>query len=86
MARDTISHRPIPTDDQAEALQCLAAYKKQNPAKYALKKEALFKRYGLDVQDEPEEMKDENDIELEELAKKVAKKAPKKKAVKKVTK
>lgn len=78
MARDTISHRPIPKDDQMEALRAIAAYKKQNPVKYEAKKEALFARYGLDLENEPEEIKDENDVELEELAKKVVKKTSKK--------
>lgn len=78
MAKDTIAMKPIPTDDQVAALEAIANYKKQNPAKYALKKEALFKRYGLDLQEEPEEVSDELDKELEAVKKKVTKKAVKK--------
>jgi hypothetical protein len=76
MAR--IEHKPIPKDDQAEALEAIAAYKKQNPVKYEAKKEALFARYGLNlVEDETkvEETPDENDIELAKIKAKVTKKA-----------
>jgi hypothetical protein len=76
MAR--IEYTPIPKDDQMAALKAIAEYKKQNPMKYEQKKEALFARYGLDVKDEPEEVKDVNDLELEVIAKKVTKKATKK--------
>ena len=76
MAR--IEYTPIPKDDQMAALKAIAEYKKQNPMKYEQKKEALFARYGLDVEDEPEEVKDVNDLELEVIAKKVTKKATKK--------
>jgi sulfite reductase beta subunit-like hemoprotein len=31
-----------------EVIKALAAYKKQNPAKYEAKKEALFKKYGIE--------------------------------------
>ena len=75
MAR--IEHKPIPQDNQAEALEAIAAYKAQNPVKYEQKKEALFKRYGLDVKDEIVETEDDNDKELKELKKKVTKKATK---------
>jgi hypothetical protein len=59
--------------DKAEIVEQLARYKAQNPVKYAQKKEALFKRYGLDIEDEKPEVKDENDVELEKLAAKVKK-------------
>ena len=75
MAR--IEYTPIPKDDQAMALESIAAYKKQNPAKYEAKKEALFARYGLNVADEPQEIPDSNDLELEAIKKKVTKKAKK---------
>ena len=72
MAR--IEHAPIPKDDKAGALEAIAAYKKQNPVKYEGKKEALFARYGLDsVKDEPQEIPDDNDLELEAMKKKVTK-------------
>lgn len=59
--------------DKAEIIAALQAYKKQNPVKYAAKKEALFKKYGLN-EELPEEQPDVEDIELEEKAKKVTKK------------
>lgn len=72
MAR--IEHKPIPKDDKAAALEAIAAYKAQNPIKYEQKKEALFKRYGLDiVKDSVEKTPDENDVELEAIKKKVTK-------------
>ena len=76
MAR--IEHKPIPKDDKAEALEAIAAYKKQNPVKYEAKKEALFARYGLTLEEEPQEIPDTNDLELEAMKKKVTKKAVKK--------
>ena len=76
MAR--IEHRPISKTDKAEALEAIAAYKKQNPVKYEAKKAALFARYGLDaVKDSVEETPDDNDKELEALKKKVTKKVKK---------
>jgi len=69
MAR--IEYTPIPKDDQAAALEAIAAYKKQNPVKYEQKKEALFARYGLTLEDEPQEIPDSNDLELEAMKKKV---------------
>ena len=75
MAR--IEYTPIPKDDQAAALEAIAAYKKQNPVKYEQKKEALFARYGLTLEDEPQEIPDANDLELEAMKKKVTKKAKK---------
>ncbi len=72
MAR--IEHKPIPKNDKAEALEAIAAYKKQNPVKYEQKKVALFARYGLDVvEDSVEAIPDANDIELEAIKKKVTK-------------
>lgn len=71
MAKDTVAMKPIPTNDQLAALEAIANYKKQNPVKYEAKKAALFKKYGLDLVDEPEDVKDENDLELEAVKKKV---------------
>jgi hypothetical protein len=72
MAR--LVYAPIPTDDKAAALEAIAAYKKQNPVKYEMKKAALFARYGLDtVEDSVDETPDENDIELEAMKQKVTK-------------
>lgn len=71
-----IEHKPIPKDDKAAALEAIAAYKKQNPIKYELKKEALFARYGLNVVEDSasvEPVEDANDLELKEIAKKVTK-------------
>lgn len=58
--------------DKAAALEAIMNYKKQNPVKFELKKEALFKKYGLEVE-ELEEVKDETDIKLEKLKKKLTK-------------
>lgn len=66
--------------DKTEILEALIAYKKQNPVKYAAKKAALFKKYGLNLDDEPVELQDEEEQELEAIKEKVAKKAVKKKA------
>lgn len=60
---------------KTEIIEQLIKYKLQNPVKYAQKKEALFARYGLDLQDEPAELVDEEVEELKAVAKKVAKKA-----------
>lgn len=61
---------------KAEIVAALKAYKAQNPAKYKVKKEALFARYGLTelAQEQVEEqLQDANDEELETLTKKVTK-------------
>lgn len=58
-----------------EIISMLADYKKQNPKKYEAKKEVLFARYNLKVEDEaPEPEPDENDKELEALKAKSKKK------------
>ncbi len=61
----------VPSMTKEEIITSLIQYKKQNPAKYEAKKEALFKRYGLN--DIPAEVEDEMDKELEEAKKKVKK-------------
>lgn len=71
MAR--IEHKQIPKDDKAAALEAIAAYKKQNPVKYEAKKAALFARYGLTTEEEPQEIPDSNDVELEAIKKNVTK-------------
>ncbi len=71
-----IEHKPIPKDDKSAALEAIAAYKKQNPVKYELKKKALFARYGLNVVEDSasvEPVLDANDIELEAIKEKVTK-------------
>jgi hypothetical protein len=69
-----IEHRPIPKDDKSAALEAIAAYKKQNPVKYELKKAALFARYGLDViEDSADVVPDANDVELAKIKAKVTK-------------
>jgi len=77
------TRRFVPTQEEAmqgeqpmskiEVLESIMRYKKQNPAKYLLKKEALFARYGLDINDEPAELKDAEDEELEAIKKRVTK-------------
>ena len=61
----------VAKDDKEGAVAFLEAYKKQNPKKYELKKEALFKFYGLELAQEPVE---QPDPELEEIKKVVKKK------------
>lgn len=53
--------------DQTEIINALIAYKKQNPAKFEAKKEALYKMYGLN--EIPQEVEDEVVKELEEKKK-----------------
>lgn len=67
-----LDYQPIPTEDKAAALEAIAKYKVQNPTKYAVKKEALFAKYGLNIEDEPV-TEDAEDIELKAIAKKVSK-------------
>ena len=62
---------PINKEDKSEVLAALAAYKRQNPAKYEVKKEALFKKYGIEV--EPVEEIDAEIVKLEVAAKKAKK-------------
>jgi len=59
--------------DKVEVLESLMRYKKQNPTKWLTKKAALLSRYGLDVNDEPVELKDAEDEELEAIKKRVTK-------------
>lgn len=63
--------RPINKEDKSEVLTALAAYKRQNPAKYEVKKAALFKKYGIEV--EPVEELDAEIVKLETEAKKAKK-------------
>ena len=73
MAR--IEYKVPSKDNKEEALEFIAAYKKQNPVKYEAKKEALFARYGLTLEEEPQEIPDSNDLELAAIKKAVTKKA-----------
>jgi hypothetical protein len=50
-----------------EVIESLSKYKLQNPVKYEQKKEALFARYGLTLEEEKETVPDANDLELEAL-------------------
>lgn len=65
--------KPINKANTVEVLEALAAYKKQNPAKYEAKKAALFAKYGLNESDLTLEIQDESDKQLEELKKKAKK-------------
>jgi len=59
---------------KVEILESLMQYKKQNPVKWLTKKEALLARYGFALEDEPEELKDEEDEKLEAIKKLITKK------------
>ena len=69
------SFKPVNKDNPQEVINFLMAYKKQNPTKFALKKEALFKEYNISLEEEAktEPVKDEVDIGLETLKAKVTK-------------
>lgn len=57
--------------DKLQIIESLEAYKKQNPTKYEAKKEALFARYGLSLEEEAQPAEpDESDKELTTLKKK----------------
>lgn len=58
-----------------EVVESLMAYKAQNPTKYEQKKEALFARYGLSLDEEVVVEPDENDKELVALKKALKTKA-----------
>jgi len=66
---------PINTSDKEQAIVHLMNYKKQNPKKFELKKEELFKKFGISVEEAPtlEPVKDETDIQLEKLKEKAKK-------------
>ena len=78
-----VTKRFVPTPEEAgqgeqamskiEVLESLMRYKKQNPAKWQAKKASLFARYGLNLEDEPVELKDADDEELEAIKKRVTK-------------
>jgi len=82
MAR-LVTKRFVPTQEEVqlgeqpmskvEVLESLMRYKKQNPTKWLTKKAALFARYGLDVNEEPVELKDAEDEELEAIKKRITK-------------
>lgn len=63
--------RGVQPMEQSEIIKALAAYKVQNPAKYEVKKEALFKKYGIEI--EPVQEIDEEIVKLQEAAKKTKK-------------
>jgi hypothetical protein len=66
---------PIDKNDKEAAINSLMRYKKQNPVKFELKKAELYKKFGIEVQEEAklEPVKDATDIELETLKAKVTK-------------
>jgi hypothetical protein len=66
---------PINKDDKAAAITALMNYKKQNPVKFELKKAELYKKFGIEVEEEAklEPVKDATDIELETLKAKATK-------------
>lgn len=66
---------PVDKNDKEAVINFLMNYKKQNPVKFELKKEALFKEYGISFEEAPtlEPVKDETDIQLENLKEKVKK-------------
>ena len=79
-----VTKRFVPTQEEVQqgeqpmskvdVLESLMRYKKQNPVKWLTKKAGLFARYGLDVNDEPVELKDAEDEELEAIKKLITKK------------
>jgi len=62
----------IPQEDKEKALEAIISYARQNPVKYALKKDALLAKYGLTSIDESVvEIPESEDIkELKKLKKK----------------
>lgn len=52
-----------------EILKALATYKKQNPAKYEAKKEALFKKYGIESISEEVEKSIEEELNIKKSKK-----------------
>ena len=69
---------PFEQLSQEEIVEALKRYKAQNPKKYAAKKDALFLKYGIvdTVREEVEaKVEDEDDKELEAVAKVVKKAA-----------
>lgn len=69
------SFKPVDKNNPEEVINFLMNYKKQNPAKFALKKEALFKQFGITLEEETkvDPVKDETDIQLETLKAKAKK-------------
>jgi len=84
MSNNIERKRFVPSPEQAmqgavpmskeEILESLMRYKAQNPEKYTQKKAALFAKYGLDLEDEPVELQDPEEQELETIKKRVTKK------------
>lgn len=67
--------KPVNVNNQEEVINFLMAYKKQNPVKFELKKAALYKQFNIPLEDETklEPVKDETDIQLENLKAKAKK-------------
>ena len=66
---------PIDKTNKEAAITALMKYKKQNPVKFELKKAELYKKFGIEVEEEAklEPVKDATDIELETLKAKATK-------------
>lgn len=69
------SFKPVDKSNPEEVINFLMNYKKQNPAKFELKKEALFKQFGISLEEEKkvDPVKDTTDLELEAIKEKVTK-------------
>lgn len=69
------SFKPVDVSNPEAVINFLMSYKKQNPEKFALKKEALFKQFGISLEEEKkvDPIKDETDIQLETLKAKAKK-------------
>lgn len=52
-----------------EVIKALAAYKKQNPAKYEVKKAALFAKYGIETISEEVEKSVEEELNIKKSKK-----------------
>jgi len=67
--------KPVDKSNPEEVINFLMNYKKQNPAKFELKKSALYKQFNIPLEDEAklEPVKDATDIQLEALKAKAKK-------------
>lgn len=68
MAKIT-EQKQLSVADKSHAIEALINYKRQNPAKFEAKKEALFARYGISLDTDIDAPKDETDVLLEKAAK-----------------
>ena len=71
----TTEQRELKTLPKQEVIDALLAYKRQNPAKFEAKKEALFARYGIELGTPIEEKPlDETEVLLTKAKSKLNKK------------